>query len=86
MTLTIVISVSALILGFVASYFVWQLALRNRSRKILTEAETESEVIKKEKILQAKERFLQLKMDHEKMINDRNASVTQRENNLKQKG
>ena len=44
MTLTIVLSVTALVLGFVASYFVWQMALRNKSRKIISEAETESEV------------------------------------------
>jgi len=85
MTLTIVISVSALILGFVASYFVWQLALRNRSRKILTEAETESEVIKKEKILQAKERFLQLKAEHEKVINEKNNKINLAESRIKQK-
>jgi ribonuclease Y len=85
MTLTIVISVSALILGFVASYFVWQLALRNRSRKILTEAETESEVIKKEKILQAKERFLQLKAEHEKVINEKNNKINLAESRINQK-
>jgi ribonuclease Y len=85
MTLTIVFSVTALILGFVASYFVWQLALRNRSRKIVTEAETESEVIKKEKILQAKERFLQLKAEHEKIINEKNNKINLAESRIKQK-
>ncbi len=74
-----------MILGFVASYFVWQLALRNRSRKILTEAETESEVIKKEKILQAKERFLQLKAEHEKVINEKNNKINLAESRIKQK-
>ena len=85
MTLTIVLSVSALILGSVASYFVWQLALRNKSRKIISEAETESEVIKKEKILQAKERFLQLKAEHEKVINEKNNKINQAESRIKQK-
>lgn len=85
MTLTIVLSISALILGFVASYFVWQLALRNRTRKIVTEAETESEVIKKEKILQAKERFLQLKAEHEIVINEKNNKINLAESRIKQK-
>ena len=76
---------SALILGFVASYFVWQLALRNKSRKIVSEAETEAEVIKKEKILQAKERFLQLKAEHEKVINEKNNKINQAESRIKQK-
>ncbi len=55
--------------------FIWQLALKNKSRKIVSEAETEAEVIKKEKILQAKERFLQLKAEHEKVINDKNNKI-----------
>jgi ribonucrease Y len=83
--LTIVLCVAALILGFGASYLVWQKALRNKSRKIVTEAETEAEVIKKEKILQAKERFLQLKAEHEKVINDRNNKIALAESRLKQK-
>jgi ribonuclease Y len=53
--LTYIISLAALIFGFGASYLIWQIALRNKSRKIISEAETEAEVIKKEKILQAKE-------------------------------
>lgn len=83
--LIIVLCISALILGFGSSFLVWQKALKNKSRKIITEAETEAEVIKKEKILQAKERFLQLKAEHEKVINDRNNKVAIGESRLKQK-
>ncbi len=83
--LIIVLCISALILGFGSSFLVWQKALKNKSRKIITEAETEAEVIKKEKILQAKERFLQLKAEHEKVINDRNNKVAIAESRLKQK-
>jgi len=83
--LTIVLSLSALIIGFGASYLVWQAALRNRSRKIINEAEAEAEVIKKEKILQAKEKFLQLKSEHEKVINEKNSWISQSENRIKQK-
>ncbi|MRR24204.1 DUF3552 domain-containing protein, partial [bacterium] len=59
--------------------------LRNRRKKIISEAEAEAEVIKKEKILQAKERFLQLKAEHEKVINERNNRIAQAENRIKQK-
>jgi len=83
--LTIVFSVSALVFGFVASYLIWQMALKNKSRRIIGEAEAESEVIKKEKILQAKERFLQLKTEHEKVINEKNNRIGQAENRIKQK-
>lgn len=83
--LTLVLGIAALILGFGASYIIWQQALKNKSRKIISEAEAESEVIKKEKILQAKERFLQLKAEHEKVINEKNNKVAIAESRIKQK-
>lgn len=75
----------SLITGFAGSYIVWQMALKNKSRKIISEAETEAEVIKKEKILQAKEKFLQLKSEHEKVINEKNSRIGQAESRIKQK-
>ena len=83
--LTIAISSAALVIGFGASYLAWQRALRNKSRRIVADADTEAEVIKKEKILQAKERFLQLKTEHEKVINEKNNRIGQAENRIKQK-
>ena len=83
--LTIALSILSLVMGIGISYFVWQAALRNKSRKIVSEAETEAEVIKKEKILQAKERFLQLKAEHEKVINEKNNKISQAESRIKQK-
>jgi ribonuclease Y len=76
---------STLVIGSGASYFLWQLVLRNKSRKIVSEAEAEAEVIRKEKILQAKERFLQLKTEHEKVINEKNSRISQAEGRIKQK-
>lgn len=83
--LMITFCISALVIGFGASYIVWQLALKNKSRKIVSEAEAEAEVIRKEKILQAKERFLQLKTEHEKVINEKNSRIGQAESRIKQK-
>lgn len=82
---TIAISSAALAAGFLASFLIWQTALRNKSRRIVADADAEAEVIKKEKILQAKERFLQLKTDHEKVINEKNNRIAQAENRIKQK-
>lgn len=76
---------AALIAGTGLSYYLWQVLLRNRRKKIIAEAEAEAEVIKKEKILQAKERFLQLKAEHEKVINEKNNRINQAENRTKQK-
>jgi ribonuclease Y len=83
--LLLVILLSALVLGFAALYLIWQVALKNKSRKIISDAESEAEVIRKEKILQAKEKFLQLKTEHEKVINEKNSRIGQAENRIKQK-
>lgn len=83
--LTLVFSLAALVLGSGVSYLIWQQALKNKSRKIVSEAETEAEVIKKEKILQAKEKFLQLKAEHEKVINEKNSRIAIAESRIKQR-
>jgi ribonuclease Y len=52
---------------------------------LLKEAEAKAELIKNERMLQAKEKFLQLKAEHEKTIQARNQEVQQSENRAKQK-
>ncbi len=76
---------SAFLAGGALSYFLWNLALAKKKGKIIREAESESEVIKKDKILQAKEKFLQLKSEHEKYINEKNSKVGFIESKLRQK-
>ncbi len=71
--------------GGIISYQLWQIALKRKKIRIIREAESESEVIKKDKMLQAKERFLQLKTEHEKYINERNNRVNVAESRIKQK-
>jgi len=75
----------ALIGGGVISYLIWNVALKRKSNNIINEAKTEAEVIKKDKILQAKEKFLQLKSEHEKYINERNNRLVISENKFKQR-
>ena len=60
-------------------------ALRKKADQIIKTAEQEGESIKKEKIFQAKEKFLQLKSEHETFINEKNAQMQQAENRLKQR-
>lgn len=71
--------------GGTLSYFLWDKALHKKRNGIVKEAEAEGEVIKKEKMLQAKEKFIQLKSEHEKYINDKNSKIVVVENKLKQK-
>jgi len=92
MIIHIIIGVVAFILGGTLSYFLWDKALMKRRDKIIKEGQAEAEVIKKDKILQAKEKFLHLRSEHEKYINEKNSKINsieqkikQRENTLSQK-
>ncbi|MFO8023130.1 MAG: ribonuclease Y [Perlabentimonas sp.] len=82
---TIIIAASALIVSGFITYLLWNKLLSKKKKAIIRDAETEAEVIRKEKILQAKEKFLQLKADHEKVFNEKNSKIIQAENRLKQK-
>ncbi len=71
--------------GAVAAYLITQASIKRKGNRIITEAEQEAEMIKQRKMLQAKEKFLQLKSDHEKVINEKEGKLSQRENGIKQK-
>src|ERR1700750_389608 len=58
---------------------------QSKVKKILKDAETNAEILKKDKLLEAKERFLQMKAEHETEINSKNNNINQRENSVKQK-
>ncbi len=72
-------------LGALITYMVIKKANAAKADGIIKVAEAEAEVIKKTKMLQAKERFDQLKLDHEKVINEKNLAIQQSENRIKQK-
>lgn len=62
-----------------------ELGAQNKAKKILKDAETNAEILKKDKLLEAKEKFLQMKADHEQEISNKNNIINQRENSVKQK-
>jgi len=79
------LGIGSFISASILSYFLYSFLLRRRKRNIIKDAETEAEIIKKEKILQAKDKFLQLKSDYDKNINERSSKVVQAENKIKQR-
>ncbi len=83
MVQTIIVGVFALIVGVVVSFLVIQNATKKRRDTIIKKAQSDAEILLKEKQLQAKERFLQLKADHEKQVNERNSKISQNEARLK---
>lgn len=64
---------------------VRKVLMKGRKDEIIEQAKIEAEGIKKERILQAKEKFLQLRSEHDKYVNDKNAQIRETESRLKQK-
>lgn len=90
--LTIIYILVALVIGVVIGRFLLQQVLKKqeaiskqKAKQILKDAENEAEHLKKQRMLEAKEKFLQLKSEHEKEIGQRNNTINQRENSIKQK-
>ena len=81
----IIYAIAGFLGGGALSYFLWDKALQSKKSKIVTEAQAQGEIIKKDKILQAKEKFLQLKSDHEEYIAEKNVKVNSFEAKLKQR-
>ena len=82
---TIVVSIACFIVGGFASYMFFKHGLKSKYDSILKGAETEAEVIKKNKLLEVKEKFLNKKADLEKEVSLRNQKIQQAENKLKQR-
>ena len=82
---TIVVSIACLLVGGIVSYVFFKYGLKTKYDGILKEAEAEAEVIKKNKLLEVKEKFLNKKADLEKEVAVRNQKIQQAENKLKQR-
>ena len=81
----VITGIITLILGGIASYFLWEMILKKSKQKLLADAEVQAEMLKEKKMLQAREKFIQLKSEHESYINERNLRIASSENKLKQK-
>lgn len=93
LTTNIIIYLSiAIVIGVVLGVFIQK--RKNTKQKddakaevkeILNQARREADRIKSEKILQAKERFIELKSEHEKVIFQREKKISEIENRLREK-
>jgi len=61
------------------------MVLTKKKEKLLADAEVQAEMLKEKKMLQSREKFMQLKSEHETYINERNLRISGTENKLKQK-
>ncbi|MDD3787622.1 MAG: ribonuclease Y [Petrimonas sp.] len=81
----IVIGIIGLLIGAAIAWFLTGKMANSRYQKIVSDAEKDAEVIKKNKLLEAKEEVLSLKADAEKQINSRTSKIQNTENRLKQR-
>ncbi|MFM7727450.1 MAG: Rnase Y domain-containing protein, partial [Flavobacteriales bacterium] len=65
------------------TWVVFNNLLKNKKEGILAEATKEGETIKEKKILQAKEKFLEMKNQHENEVRERNKKLQQGEDKVK---
>ena len=82
----IIAGVVAFIVGAGIAYAALKKGVDADKKRILDEANNEGERIKKDKLIQAKEKFVQLKAEHEKSILEKNRKVGDAESRVKQKG
>ena len=88
----IIIGVIAFLLGIILGKIIFAKNTKKRieeaeseAKQIITAAELKAETTKKEKILEAKEKFVQLKAEFDKEVLERNKKLGDIENRIKQK-
>ena len=88
----IIIGAAALILGIVLGKLVFAKNTKNQiaeaeqqAKKIIADGQLQAENLKKEKLLEAKEKFVQLKSDHDRDVMQRNQKLVEGESRIKQK-
>jgi ribonucrease Y len=92
MTIIVITGFISIAIGAVAGYFFSRKVLKKYEREaeekaslILKEAEINAETIKKDKILEAKEKFLKLRSEFEEESNKKKNILVSNENKLKQR-
>jgi ribonuclease Y len=96
MEMNTILIVGGIVLGFVIGFIIAKNQEKNNASKlvktakneaasIIKEANHEGETIKKDKILQAKEKFIELKSEHEKVILNRDKKMAEAEKRTRDK-
>jgi ribonuclease Y len=90
--LTYIIGGVSLAAGIVAGKFIFAKNTQKQvedaeaqAKKILADAQTNSENLKKERLLEAKEKFVQLKAEHDREVLERNKKINEAEGRIRQK-
>ena len=88
----VIVGVVAVVAGLIAGKLIFAKNTENKvqeaeqqAQKIIADAQANAETLKKEKLLEAKEKFVQLKSDHDRDTLERNRKLGEVENRTKQK-
>ncbi len=81
----IILIIAGFVVGGLLTFLGLKVFYKSRYKNIIEEAEKEAEVVKKNKLLEVKEKFLHLKADLEKQVISRNAKLQSSEAKLKQR-
>ena len=88
----IIVGVIALVAGIIAGKLIFAKTTKGKieeaeaqAKKIVSDAQTAAENLKREKQLEAKEKFVQLKAEHDKEVLEKNRRVNDTEARIKQK-
>ena len=88
----IIVGVIALVVGIIAGKLIFAKNTQQKiqdaeaqAKKIVSDAQTAAENLKREKQLEAKEKFVQLKAEHDKEVLEKNRKVGDAEARIKQK-
>jgi ribonuclease Y len=90
--LSIIIGVAALVVGIILGKIIFakntQKTIQDaeaQAQKLIADGQLQAETLKKEKLLEAKEKFVQLKSDHDRDVLQRTQKINESENKIKQK-
>ena len=84
MVMSIILAAVGLLAGGALGYFGVNAAMKAKVARKLKEAEDQGENIKRNKLLEAKEKFLNMKAEFEKEVAERNSKIQQSENRAQQ--
>src|SRR5882757_5135494 len=92
MVIDIAVGVIALVIGIIAGKLLFAKNTQkqvedaeHQAKKVVADAQITAENLKKEKLLEAKERFVQLKAEHDKEVLERNRKLNEGDARIKQK-
>jgi ribonuclease Y len=80
----IILIIGAFLGGGAIAWFTINYIVKNKAKNLLEDAEAKAEVLKQNKLIEVKEKYLNLKEEYEKHVNERNAKIQQIEASINQ--